>query len=149
MNLQLAQEDNTALKEVDSQEGKAKKIVQQKVDEMEKQINVAFQAIPDNAKLARASLEEEIKKIAQDMEQYKEKIKELEKRAVPTTPLEVRVQIDQDATTFAENITQSIHRVTELLEKSTQLWTRLLEDGSLQELHGDEDKLHATMAEIK
>jgi predicted nucleic acid-binding Zn-ribbon protein len=59
---------------------------------MEKQINVVFQAISDNAKSEEASLEEKIRKITQDMEQYKEQIKELEEHAVPTTPPEVRAQ---------------------------------------------------------
>jgi hypothetical protein len=59
------------------------------------------------------------------------------------------VQREKDATTTAENIVQNIHRVEELLEKSGQLWTQLLEDGSLQELQGKEDKLHATMADVK
>jgi hypothetical protein len=36
-----------------------------------------------------------------------------------------------------------------LLEKSAQLWTQLLEDGILQELQGKEEKLHATMEDIK
>ena len=39
--------------------------------------------------------------------------------------------------------------MTELLEKSAQLWTQLLEDGSLQELQGQEDKLHATIEYFK
>jgi hypothetical protein len=39
--------------------------------------------------------------------------------------------------------------MTELLEKSAQLWTQLLEDGSLQELQGKEDKLHAAMEDVK
>jgi hypothetical protein len=59
------------------------------------------------------------------------------------------VQREKDVTTTAENIVQNIHRVAELLEKSGQLWTQLLEDGSLQELQGKEDKLHATMEDVK
>jgi hypothetical protein len=59
------------------------------------------------------------------------------------------VQREQDATTSIENIVQNIHRMTELLEKSTQLWTRILKDGSLQELQGKEDKLHVSMADVK
>jgi hypothetical protein len=47
-NLQLAQEDNTSLKEAVSQEGKARKIAQKKLEEMEKQISAVFQAISDN-----------------------------------------------------------------------------------------------------
>jgi hypothetical protein len=39
--------------------------------------------------------------------------------------------------------------VTELLEKSAQLWTQLLENGSLQELQGDKDKFHTIMVEVK
>jgi hypothetical protein len=42
-----------------------------------------------------------------------------------------------------------MHRVAELLEKSDELWTQLLEDGSLQEFQGKEDKLHATMEDVK
>jgi hypothetical protein len=47
-----------------------------------------------------------------------------------------------------ENIVENIHRATKLLEKSDQLWTQRLEDGSLQELEGKEDKLHAEMADV-
>jgi peptidoglycan hydrolase CwlO-like protein len=60
--------------------------VQQKVDEMENQINIVFQAISDDTTSEEASSEEKITKIAQTLQQYKEKIKELEERAVPTTP---------------------------------------------------------------
>jgi RNase H-fold protein (predicted Holliday junction resolvase) len=77
----LAQEDNTSLKEALSQEGKERKIAQQKVEEMEKQISGVFQAIPDNAESEEASSEEKMRKIAQALAQYKEKIKELEEHA--------------------------------------------------------------------
>ena len=50
IKLQLAQEDNTSLKEAIIQEGKVRKIAHKKLDEMEKQINVVFQDISDNAK---------------------------------------------------------------------------------------------------
>jgi hypothetical protein len=43
----------------------------------------------------------------------------------------------------------NIHRMTEMWEKSAQLWTHLLEDGTLQELQGKEDKLHVVMAYVK
>jgi len=39
--------------------------------------------------------------------------------------------------------------MTKMLEKSAQLWTPLLEDGSLQELQGKEDKLHAAIGYVK
>jgi uncharacterized protein (UPF0371 family) len=138
-NLQLAQEDNTSLKEALSQEGKEKNMVQQKVDEMENQIQAVFQAISDNEGVQEASSQEKMRKIVQTLQQYKEQIKELEERAVPMTPPEVRAQREQDVTTSAENIMQNIHRMTELLEKSAQLWTQILEDGSLQELQGKEE----------
>jgi hypothetical protein len=48
-----------------------------------------------------------------------------------------------------KSIAQTIHRMTELLEKSGQLWTQLLEDGSLQDLQGREDKVHAVMEDLK
>jgi hypothetical protein len=56
-------EDNTSLKEEFIQEGKVKKIVQQKLDEMEKHINVVFQAILDNTESEGSYLEEKIRKI--------------------------------------------------------------------------------------
>jgi hypothetical protein len=90
-----------------------------------------------------------MRKIVQDLAQYKEHIKELEECAVPTTPPEVRAQREKDVKTYVENIMQSIHRMTELLEKSAQLWTHLLEDGSLQELQGKEDKFHAAMVDVR
>jgi hypothetical protein len=85
-NLQLAQEDNTSLKEALSQEGKERKLAQQRVEEMEKQISGVFQAIPDNTESEEASSEEKMRKIAQALVQYKEKIKELEEHTVPMTP---------------------------------------------------------------
>jgi hypothetical protein len=91
-NLQIAQEENITLKEAVSQEGKAKKIVQQKLEEMEKHISTVFQTIPNNAESEGVSSEEKMRKIVQALEQYKDQIKELEECAVPTTPPEVRVQ---------------------------------------------------------
>jgi hypothetical protein len=35
------------------------------------------------------------------------------------------------------------------LENNAQLWTQLLEDVSLQELQGKEDRVHEAMEEIK
>jgi hypothetical protein len=37
----------------------------------------------------------------------------------------------------------------ELWEKSAQLWTRRLEDESLQEMQGKEEKLHVAMEYVK
>jgi hypothetical protein len=91
-NLQTTQEENITLKEEISQEGKEKKLAQQKVEEMEKHIGAVFQTIPDNAGSEEVSSEEKMKKIAQALEQYKRQIKELEEHAVPTTPPEVRAQ---------------------------------------------------------
>jgi hypothetical protein len=39
--------------------------------------------------------------------------------------------------------------MTELLEKGGQLWTHILEDGSLQELQGMKDKVHVVMKYLK
>jgi hypothetical protein len=39
--------------------------------------------------------------------------------------------------------------MSELLEKSGQLWKQLLEDGSLQDLQEREEKVHATMEDLK
>jgi hypothetical protein len=121
MNLQLVQEENTSLKEALSQEGHETNLAQQKVEEMEKKISGVFQAIPDNAELEEAYVEENMRRIAQALVQYKENIKELEERAIPTTPPVVQEQRDQDVTTTIEKIVFNIHRVEELLEKSDQL----------------------------
>jgi hypothetical protein len=77
-NLQLAQEDNTSVKEALSQEGKERNIAQQRVEEMDRQISGVFQAILDSTKLKEASSEEKRRKIIEDLVQYKEQIKELE-----------------------------------------------------------------------
>jgi hypothetical protein len=92
---------------------------------------------------------ENITKISQTLQEYKERIKELEDRAVPTTLLTVRVQREKDMTIVVENIVQNIHRVEELLDKRGQLWTELLEYGSLQDLKKKEDKLHVVMEDVK
>jgi DNA-directed RNA polymerase subunit F len=76
-NLQSAQEYNTSLKEELSQEGKEKMMAQQKVDEIENQIQAVFQAISDSEGVQSASSQEKVRKIAQYLQQYKEQIKEL------------------------------------------------------------------------
>jgi hypothetical protein len=67
-NLQLVQEDNTSLKEEVRKEGKVNKIAQKKLDNMEKQINVVFQAISGSVESEGASLKEKIRKIVHAME---------------------------------------------------------------------------------
>jgi hypothetical protein len=62
MNLQIAQKENITLKEVINQEGKEKNIVQQKVEEMEKQISIVFQTILDSADLEGVYFEEKMRK---------------------------------------------------------------------------------------
>jgi NCAIR mutase (PurE)-related protein len=68
MKLQIAQEENITLKEVISQEGKEKKIVQQKVEETEKQTSVVFQTISYSADSEGVYFEEKMKKIMQALE---------------------------------------------------------------------------------
>jgi hypothetical protein len=119
------------------------------VEEMEHQIHMLFQAIPESTSEEVGSSEEKLRRIEKTIQEYKEKIKELEECVTPTTPPEVRAQREQEATKAAEGIDQSIQTVIELLEKSAQLWTHLLEDGSLQELQEKENQLHATMVEVK
>jgi hypothetical protein len=100
-NLQLAQEDNTSLKEALSQEGKEKNMVhRQKVDEMENQVHTVFQAISDSEGVQGVSAQEKMQKIAQTLQHYKDQIKELEEHAVPTTPPEIRVQREQGCDSF-------------------------------------------------
>jgi hypothetical protein len=148
-NLQVAQKENLSMKEALSFEAQQKERAQQKVEEMEHQIHMLFQAILENTNEEAGSSKEKLCKIEQTIQEYKEKIKELEERVTSTTPLEVRVQQEQEATTATEDIGQSIQIVTELLNKSAQLWTHLLEDGSLQELQEKESKIHAIMEEVK
>jgi hypothetical protein len=105
-NLQLVQEDNTSLKEALSQEGKERKIAQQRVEEMERQISGVFQAIPDSAKSEEASFEEKMRKITQALVQYKEKIKELEEHAVPMTPQ----QSERKERKMRQQLHKTLHR---------------------------------------
>jgi predicted nuclease with TOPRIM domain len=86
------QEENTIMKEFIIQETQEKKRVQQKLYEMENQIQVVFQAISESAESEEASLEEKMRKIVQTLQQYKDQIKKLEERAIPTTPLDVTTQ---------------------------------------------------------
>jgi hypothetical protein len=88
-NIQLAREENMALKEAIGQEGQRKYIEQRKVDQMETQIDAIFQAISDETVLEETSSEENITNIVWNLQQYKEWIKELKERAAPTTPLVV------------------------------------------------------------
>jgi hypothetical protein len=62
--LQLAQEGNTSLKEALSQEGQEKNMAQQKMDEMENQIQAVFQSISDSEEVHEASSQDKMRKIA-------------------------------------------------------------------------------------
>jgi hypothetical protein len=148
-NLQIAQTETISLKEALNLEVQQKEKVKQKVEEMEQQIHMLFQTIPESTSDEAGSSGEKLCRIEQTIQEYKEKIKELEECVTPTTPPEVRAQWEQEVTTAVEGIDQSIQTVTMLLEKSAQLWTHLLEDGSLQELQEKEAKIHAAMAEVK
>jgi hypothetical protein len=64
MNLQIAQEENAILKEVIIQEGKEKYMVQQKMGEIEKKIDIVFKSISDITESKEASSEEKMRKIA-------------------------------------------------------------------------------------
>ena len=134
------------LKEALNHEAQRKEREHKKVEDMETQIHILFQAIPDNTNEEAVSLEEKLRRIEQTIQHYKEKIKKLEEHVTPTTPPEVRARWEQEAIAAVEDIGRSIQRVIDLLEKSVQLWIHLLEDGSLQELQENENTLHATMA---
>jgi dGTP triphosphohydrolase len=85
MNLQIAQEENMVQKEAIIQEGKKKEIAQQKVDQMETQIDGVFQDISYDTVSEEASMKENITKIVKNIQHYKEHIKEQEERALPMT----------------------------------------------------------------
>jgi hypothetical protein len=68
MNLHIAQEEKITLKEVISQEGQAKKIAQQKLDEMEKYISTVFRTIPKITESQGVSSKGKMRKIAQALE---------------------------------------------------------------------------------
>jgi response regulator RpfG family c-di-GMP phosphodiesterase len=89
-NLQVAWTENLSMKESLNLEVQQKEREQQKVEEMENQIHMLFQAIPKNTNEEARSSEEKLQRIERTLQQYKHKIKELEERVTPTTPPEVR-----------------------------------------------------------
>jgi hypothetical protein len=63
-----------------------KEKVKQKVEEMEKQIHMLFQTIPESTSEEAGSSGEKLHRIEKTIQEYKEKIKELEEHVTPTTP---------------------------------------------------------------
>jgi hypothetical protein len=59
-NLQVAQAENITMKEALNHEAQQKERAQQKVEEMETQIHILFQAIPDNTNEEAVSSEEKL-----------------------------------------------------------------------------------------
>jgi len=70
-------------------EAQQKERAQKKVEGMENQIHILFQAIPNNTNEEVGFSEEKLRRIEQTIQKYKEKIKELEEHVTPTTPIEV------------------------------------------------------------
>jgi hypothetical protein len=103
-NLQLAQEENTSLKEALSQEGKVNKMSQHKVHDMENQIHAVFQAISESKGIQGVLTQEKMHKIAHTMKHYKDQIKEMEESTMPTNIPEIRGKRERDAIYSAENI---------------------------------------------
>jgi ElaB/YqjD/DUF883 family membrane-anchored ribosome-binding protein len=89
-NLQIAQTETISLKEALNLEAQQKEKAKKKVEEMEQQIHMLFQTIPESTSDEAGSSGEKLRRIEQTIQEYKEKIKELEEHVTPTTPPEVR-----------------------------------------------------------
>jgi hypothetical protein len=70
--------------------------------------------------------------IAQAIDQYQKEIENLHEQFTPTTPPAVKEQRKHEATTQLQEMEQQVSTAVELLDKATQLWTRLEEDPQVQ-----------------
>jgi hypothetical protein len=95
------------------------------------------------------SAEEKIKMISQTIDGYKQEIEELKENLNPMTPLEVREQREQQSALQIVEMVKEAREVEELFRQNTQIWTILEEDEKVQQWDQQEEKISASIQELK
>jgi polyhydroxyalkanoate synthesis regulator protein len=83
------------------------------------------------------------------IDQYQKEIKNLCEQLIPTTPPAVKEKRKQEAKAQLQEMEHQVSKAVELLDKATQLWTRLEEDPQVQHWDKEEERIKATIQELK
>jgi len=92
---------------------------------------------------------EKIDQIVQAIDQYQKEIETLRGQIRPTTPPAVKEQRKQEATIQLQELEKQVSMTVNLLDKATQLWTRLEEYSQVQHWDKEEERINAMIQELK
>jgi hypothetical protein len=112
-------------------------------------VTTVYNHIPDNAQAENTSAEEKLKLISQTIEHYRQDIEELKENMTPTTPPEVREKRKQEASLQLAELEKHVSTTEELFDRVVQLWTVLDEDEQVQQWDQEEERLNASIQELK
>jgi hypothetical protein len=73
----------------------------------------------------------------------------LKEKLNPMTPPEVREKREQQTTFQIDEMEREAKEVAELFDRTAQIWTTLEEDEKVQQLDQQEEKINASMQELK
>jgi hypothetical protein len=83
------------------------------------------------------------------IDQYRQEIENLWEQLIPTTPPEVKEKRKQEATGQMEEMERQVSTTVDLFDRETQLWTKLEEDQQVQQWDQEEEKISATIQDLK
>jgi hypothetical protein len=118
-------------------------------DILEQGLTTTYNHIPNNVQATERSAEEKINLIAQTIDQYRQEIEELKERLNPMTPPEVREKRKQEVALQMVEMEKQASAVEELFDRATQLWTMLEEDEQVQQWDQEEERVSATIQDLK
>jgi C4-dicarboxylate-specific signal transduction histidine kinase len=116
---------------------------------LEQRVGEIFGKLPTTAQGNEVPATENIDQIVQAIAQYQKEIEDLQEQLTPMTPLAVKEQRRQVETTKIQEMEKQVSTVADLLEKVAQLWTRLEEDPQVQRWDKEEERINATIQELK
>jgi hypothetical protein len=110
---------------------------------------MVYNHILNSAQAPWRSAEEKIKIISQTIEGYRQKIEEIKEKLNPTTPPKIREKREQQSALHIVDIAKEAREVIELFDKIVHIWTILEEAEKVQQLDQQEDKISASIKELK
>jgi uncharacterized coiled-coil DUF342 family protein len=121
----------------------------ERVNGLEQKVVGTYEKIPKTAQRAELTTTEKIDQIVQAIDQYQQEIENLHEQLTPTTPPEVREQRKQEATKQIQEIERQVSATADLFDKATQLWMKLEEDQQVQQWDKEEERISATIQDLK
>jgi hypothetical protein len=118
-------------------------------DRLEQGVVVAYDRIPKSTQIAEPTTTQKIDQIVQTIDQYRQEIENLWEQLIPTTPPEVKEQRKQEAVRQMDEMERQVNAVVDLFDREAQLWTKLEEDQQVQHWDQEEEKISATIQDLK